>query len=255
MVELLGYLGLGMIPAFLLIDAFRGSRRYAPQRGWRLRGTAVTIAAVWLSVWVATTWAKLIGQYTLLDLSVLGTFWGSLVGIVVYEFVHYWYHRAVHRYDVLWKLAHQLHHSAERIDAFGAYYLHPLDVILFTTWASLVFVPLLGLSAEAAAIGGVFLTFNAMFQHANIRTPDWLGYIIQRPESHCVHHARGIHHYNYSDLPLWDMVFGTFLNPKTVEDTEAGFYDGASERLPEMLVFRDVSVPTETSAKPVSARS
>ncbi|MDX1518291.1 MAG: sterol desaturase family protein [Woeseiaceae bacterium] len=243
MIEVLGYIGLGLIPAFILLDAFRGSRRYAKQRFWRTRATIVTVAAVWLSIQVATGWAWLLGDYSLFDLSRLGTAWGAVVGILVYEFVHYWYHRAIHRFDVLWRLAHQMHHSAERIDAFGAYYLHPVDVFFFTTWGSLVFVPLLGLGAEAAAIGAVFLTFNAMFQHANIRTPHWLGYVIQRPESHCVHHGRGVHHYNYSDLPLWDMLFGTFLNPKHVDDMEAGFYDGASERLAEVLAFRDVSVP------------
>ena len=247
MVEILGYVGLGLIPAFILQDAFRGRRQYSRQRGWRIRGTLVTVAAVWLSIVVATGWANLLGDFTVFNLSGLGAGLGAIVGILVYEFVHYWYHRAIHRFDVLWRFAHQMHHSAERIDSFGAYYLHPVDVFFFTTWGSLVFVPLLGLGAEAAAIGAVFLTFNAMFQHANIKTPHWLGYLIQRPESHCVHHGRGVHHYNYSDLPLWDIVFGTFVNPRSVEGMQAGFYDGASERLPEMLVFRDVSVARDTA--------
>lgn len=243
MVEFLGYLGLAFIPAFILLDAFRGSREYSTPRWWRVRGVIVTVSAVWLSMVVATFWAKLLGDYTLFDLSGLGIVASSIVGILVYEFVHYWYHRAIHRFDVLWRFAHQMHHSAERLDAFGAYYLHPVDVFFFTTWGSLVFVPLLGLGAEAAAIGAAFLTFNAMFQHANIRTPHWLGYIIQRPESHNIHHARGVHHYNYSDLPLWDMLFGTFRNPKTVEGVEAGFYDGASTRILDQLFFQDVSEP------------
>jgi len=242
MIEILGYAGLALIPAFILLDAFRGQRKYPQQRWWRLRGIVVTALAVWLSMVVATFWANLLGDYTMFDLSGLGVVWGAVVGIVAYEFVHYWYHRAIHRYDFLWRFAHQMHHSAERVDAFGAYYLHPVDVFFFTTWGSLVFVPVLGLGAEAATIGAVFLTFNAMFQHANIETPHWLGYLIQRPESHCVHHARGVHHYNYSDLPLWDIVFGTFWNPKSLEHREAGFYDGASTRIPEMLFFQDVSV-------------
>lgn len=245
MIEILGNLGLALIPAFILLDAFRGSRRYSKPRGWRVRGVIVTVAAVWLSITIATSWATLLGDFTLYDLSGLGTALGAVVGVLVYEFVHYWYHRAVHRFDWLWRLAHQMHHSAEAVDAFGAYYLHPVDVFFFTTWASLVFVPVLGLSGEATAIAAVFLTFNAMFQHANIRTPRWLGYIIQRPESHCVHHGRGIHHYNYSDLPLWDMIFGTFVNPHNIDEMDSGFYNGGSTRIPEMLVFQDVSVPKQ----------
>lgn len=248
MVEILGYVGLALIPAFIVLDAFRGHRRYKRQRAWRFRGIVVTAAAVWLSMLIAGGWAAILGDYTLLDLEGLGAVGGAVVGVLVYEFVHYWYHRTVHRVDLLWRLAHQMHHSAERVDAFGAYYLHPVDVFCFTSCASLVFVPLLGLSGEAAAIGAAFLTFNAMFQHANLKTPHWLGYFIQRPESHCVHHGRGIHHYNYSDLPLWDIVFGTFVNPRDVEGLEAGFYDGGSERIPEMLLFRDVSTPKATAA-------
>ncbi|MEM8814261.1 MAG: sterol desaturase family protein [Pseudomonadota bacterium] len=243
MVDILSYAGLALIPAFILLDAFRGHRQYKRQRTWRVRGIVVTAAAVWLSMLVASGWAALLGDYSLLDLSGLGTLWGVLVGLLVYEFVHYWYHRSVHRYDALWRLAHQMHHSAERVDAFGAYYLHPVDVVCFTSAASLVFVPLLGLDAVTAALASALLIFNAMFQHANVRTPHWLGYFIQRPESHCVHHGRGIHHYNYSDLPLWDIVFGTFVNPRDVDGMAAGFYDGASARVPEMLLFRDVSLP------------
>jgi sterol desaturase/sphingolipid hydroxylase (fatty acid hydroxylase superfamily) len=181
-------------------------------------------------------------QWSLADGAALGTWGGAAVGVVLYELAHYWYHRAAHRFDWLWRLGHQVHHSAESLDAFGAYYLHPLDAALFTTWAVLVFFPVLGLTPEAGALASAFLAFNAAFQHANIRTPRWLGYLIQRPESHGVHHGRGIHRYNYADLPLWDMVFGTFRNPGRRETpVSAGFYRGASARLGAMLAWRAVT--------------
>jgi sterol desaturase/sphingolipid hydroxylase (fatty acid hydroxylase superfamily) len=133
-----------------------------------------------------------------------------------------------------------MHHSAESLDVWGAYYLAPADVIGFVTVQTIVFGPLLGLSTGAVVIGNLFLTFNAVFQHANIRTPHWIGYFIQRPESHGVHHERGVHAYNYADLPLVDMLFGTFRNPRTFEG-EVGFYNGASARIGDMLLTRDVS--------------
>ena len=168
---------------------------------------------------------------------------------MVYEFAHYWYHRGVHRFDWTWRAAHQMHHSAEAIDAFSANYLHPIDLFMFTTWGSLIFFPLLGLNLEAGLIAGVWLGFNAMFQHANIRTPRWLGYFIQRPESHVVHHERGRHRYNYANLPLWDMAFGTFRNPESVDQVQAGFYTGASSRISDMLLFKDVSTEQEVYRK------
>lgn len=83
-------------------------------------------------------------------------------------------------------------------------------------------------------------TLMAAFQHTNPRTPRWLGYLLQRPESHSVHHQRGVHRWNYSDLPLWDIVFGTFRNPKGFA-RQAGFHDGASAKILQMLAFRDVA--------------
>jgi len=233
-----------LIPAFLLLDFVVQKRRYSRPRFWRARALAVTVGIFFFTGEIAAFWGELLGDYTLLDLSGLGIAAGTVVGIVVYELFHYWYHRAVHKYGLLWRgIGHQLHHSAESLDAFGAFYLHPVDAAMFTTWSSLVFIPLLGLPVESAIIGALFLTFSAMFQHANIATPHWLGYLIQRPESHHIHHARGVHRYNYADLPVIDMLFGTFRNPRTLKDSDCGFYNGASSRIPEMLIGRDVSEP------------
>jgi sterol desaturase/sphingolipid hydroxylase (fatty acid hydroxylase superfamily) len=243
MFETLETITLLLIPAFLLLDMFVQKRRYEVTRFWRLRGLMVTVAIFLFSGEVAAFWGTLLDGHSLFDLSHIGIIGGALVGIAIYEFFHYWYHRIAHDWNWLWRAGHQMHHSAESVDAFGAYYMHPLDAAIFTTIGSLVFFPLLGLATEAGVIAALFLTFNAMFQHANIDTPHWLGYFIQRPESHCVHHAKGIHRDNYADLPVWDMIFGTFQNPKSAKDLEIGFYKGASNRIPDMLLGRDVTKP------------
>ena len=242
LLELADYYSLLFLAPFLALEIFWRARRYDAPRGWRLRALAVSLAAFGVSMGAGRLWAAVLPQWSLVDSAALGTWGGAAVGIVLYELAHYWYHRAAHRFDWLWRLGHQVHHSAESLDAFGAYYLHPLDAALFTTWAVLVFFPLLGLTPEAGAIASAFLAFNAAFQHANIGTPRWLGYLIQRPESHGVHHGRGIHRYNYADLPLWDIVFGTFRNPGRREiPVAAGFYCGASTRLGAMLAWRAVT--------------
>jgi hypothetical protein len=45
--------------------------------------------------------------------------------------------------------------------------------------------------------------------------------------------------YNYADLPLWDMIFGTFRNPRRWNE-RCGFGDGEM-RLTEMLMGKDVN--------------
>jgi len=243
MYETLGDLTLALIPGFIVLDLFVRARRYATPRFWRLRALAVTIGIFFFAAWIASLWGAAFEGFSLLDGRGLGALGGALAGVLVYQLLHYAYHRAAHEWDWLWRASHQMHHSAESLDAFGAFYQHPLDAAFFTTWSSLVFFPLLGLSVEAGVLGALFLTFNAMFQHANIKTPYWLGFVIQRPESHNIHHGRGVHRYNYADLPIIDMLFGTFRNPRSLSDVSVGFYAGASARIPEMLIGRDVSRP------------
>ena len=232
------------LPVFLLLDFVHRAQPFDPTRHWRARGFVVSAASFALATLIAGWWGTALEGVHLLDLSILGTWAGAAVGVFTYELLHYGYHRAAHRFDWLWRWGHQLHHSAESLDAFGAFYLSPLDNLIFTTLSSLVFFPLLGLPVEAGVVGAAFLTFNAVFQHANLRTPRWLGYLIQRPESHSLHHGRGVHGQNYADLPLIDMLFGTFCNPAE-HRREVGFEHGASARLGDMLLGRNVSLSCE----------
>ena len=146
MYDILGYLTIALIPAFMLLDLVHRHRRFETPRFWRLRALVVTIGIFVITSWVAGLWGELFEGMSLFDLSSLGAIGGAVVGVLVYEFFHYWYHRAAHQWDWLWRAGHQMHHSAESMDAFGAYYLHPLDAALFTTWSVIAFFPVLGLS-------------------------------------------------------------------------------------------------------------
>lgn len=236
-------LTLAILPGFLVADLLLPHRGDRALRAWRLRASAVTALNFGLSLALGHAYALIFAGTPLLDGRALGPWGGAAAGVVVYEFFHYWYHRTAHRFDWLWRLGHQMHHSAESLDPWGAYFLHPLDAAVFLSMSSLVLFPLLGLEPSAAAWATAFLTFCSVFQHARIRTPRWLGWVIQRPESHAVHHERGVHGSNYADLPLWDMIFGTCRNPRSGEGLQQGFYDGASARVVDMLAFRDVSAP------------
>ena len=55
-----------------------------------------------------------------------------------------------------------------------------------------------------------------------------------------MHHAKNLHRHNYSDLPIFDLLFGTFYNPKNYEN-ENGFYPGGSDRIWDMLTFKDIA--------------
>lgn len=233
---------IAMYGGLMIWEAVFPARKLPLVKYWKLKGLAAFAVFFLLSSYLPMFTDPFLSSYQLVDLSGLGTLGGALVGICVYEFGLYLWHRLMHSKDVLWKSFHQMHHSAERLDTYGAFYFSPMDMIGFTLLGSICFALLIGLSPKAITAVLLLTNFFAIFQHANIKTPQWIGYLVQRPESHAYHHARGIHKHNYSDLPVFDILFGTFYNPATFEN-ETGFYDGASGRIGEMLLFKDVTKP------------
>ena len=120
-----------------------------------------------------------------------------------------------------------------------AFYKHPLEILMDSLISSVVIYLLVGLGPAAGAAAMVLSGIGELFYHWNVKTPHWLGFIFQRPESHLVHHQEALHDYNYSDLPLWDMVFGTFRNPREW-DKRCGLGEKNELRLREMLFGIDV---------------
>ena len=235
---------IAMFALLFLWEALFPGKELEKVRFWKIRGLTMFAIYFYLSSYLPLLWDGWLAQYQLFDLTGLGTVSGAVVAILVYELGLYAWHWAMHKSNVLWRMFHQMHHSAERIDMAGAFYFSPLDMIGFTALGSLCLVLVVGLSPQAATVTLLVLTFLGMFQHANINTPRWIGYIIQRPESHSVHHERGVHAYNYSDLPIFDIIFGTFRNPETFADAN-GFYSGGSSRVWDMLLFRNVTGNSE----------
>jgi sterol desaturase/sphingolipid hydroxylase (fatty acid hydroxylase superfamily) len=99
----------------------------------------------------------------------------------------------------------------------------------------------LGIDPLGAAIAGAVGTIITMFSHWNVSTPRWVGYIILRPEQHCLHHERDIHARNYGgDFAIWDMLFGSYENTDAFTG-QVGFGRPAIAALPAMLAFADLN--------------
>lgn len=227
----------------ILWEWLRPTRPLPPVKGWVGRGLIAFISYFLLSSYLPLWWDPYLAQWQWWDLTALATGLQVIIGLLVFETLNYAWHRSLHRYHWLWLGFHQMHHSAERLDSFGAFWLSPLDMAGFTFIGSLALVGVVGIGPEAATITLLIGFFLAVFQHTNINTPRWLGYLIQRPESHAYHHGRDLHKHNYANFPIMDMLFGTFVNPQ--HGRETGFYHGASSRLMDMLLWRDVSEPKQ----------
>ncbi|WP_303319021.1 sterol desaturase family protein [Flavivirga abyssicola] len=207
---------------------------------WKLRGLLFFTVFLLLTTYIPLLWDDFFVKFQLVDLSYLSLTTQIILGIFLFELVQYGWHISMHKSNFLFRVSHQVHHSSERLDVPSTFVFSINDMIGISLIGSISFAVIMGLSPEAITAVILSTTFFGVFQHANINTPRWIGYIIQRPESHTLHHAKGIHKYNYTDLAIIDMLFGTFKNPKTHEH-ETGYYLGASRRLLDMLMFRDVT--------------
>lgn len=222
-----------------IVEQIRPGRNWPRVQNWWWRAIAVNIVQVGSVVLAGHVFDPWIIRHRLWSADVLGVTGGAIVGYLVLTFVYYWWHRWRHEVDFFWRWLHQFHHSPQRIEVITSFYKHPLEIVTNSLISSAILFLVVGVGVEAAA-GATMLTGLAeLFYHWNVRTPYWVGFLFQRPESHCVHHQAGHHTQNFSDLPLWDMMFGTFHNPKEWNGA-CGF--GVNEhRLPAMLFGRDIS--------------
>lgn len=209
-------------------------------RGWWRRAAALNLAQLGVVLLAGVTWERWLGGWSIFSLpSSFGVLGSALTAYFISTFVFYWWHRARHESDFLWRVLHQIHHSAQRIEIVTAFYKHPLEMMLNSMISSALVYTVLGLGVEAAAIYMFLIAAGEFFYHANVKTPRWIGYFVQRPEMHRIHHQYGRHDSNYADIVWWDMLFGTYENPPGAE-CACGFDDAREQRLGEMLAFGDV---------------
>jgi sterol desaturase/sphingolipid hydroxylase (fatty acid hydroxylase superfamily) len=209
-------------------------------RAWWWRIAAINLVQLGIVVLAGLTWDRWLAGAALIRLREhLGLVGQALVAYVVSTFVYYWWHRVRHESKLFWRLCHQLHHSPRRIEVLTSFYKHPVEITINSLLSAVIVYPLLGCDPAAGALYTLLTAFAEYFYHWNVHTPHWLGYLVQRPESHRVHHQYRHHTQNFADLPVWDWLFGTLQNPRTAP-ARCGFDDWREDRFEDLLAFRDL---------------
>ncbi|MDC0663559.1 sterol desaturase family protein [Marinobacter sp. SS21] len=154
--------------------------------------------------------------------------------LLVVDFGTYWIHRAMHEVPALWKI-HAVHHSTEQMDWLASSRLHVLE-ILANRFAGYLPIFILGFAPSAVYAYLVFVSFHAIFIHANVRLRfPVLRWLIATPEFHHWHHSSedAAVDKNYAGfLPVYDVLFGTTYLPTTT----ASRYGTRSNDVPEGIV-------------------
>lgn len=226
--------------AFLIfMEYFFKANNYDKIPYWKTRAIFITVITMSSAQMFSMWWGQVIPDLSVLNVSnYLPDPIAGLIGFMWATLAVYWWHRAMHRYGFLWKTFHQLHHSPHRLELLATFYTHPFNAISVTFFGSIM-VHMIGLNFDAIAWYGVIYSMVSVFNHANINAPRWLGYIVQTPNMHRVHHQYNVHENNYSEFPLWDMLFGTYRNPGG-NPTRCGFSKERELRFFSMLFLKDV---------------
>jgi sterol desaturase/sphingolipid hydroxylase (fatty acid hydroxylase superfamily) len=149
--------------------------------------------------------------------------WASFVlYLVVFDFLHYWIHRAQHQFEPWWSL-HALHHAQRQMSMWSDNRNHLLDDVMTSLIFSVAAV-VLGVAPGQFVALVVLGQLSESFQHANVRMA--FGRFGERlwvsPRFHRLHHSIGMGHETVRDhktvlggcnfgvlLPVWDMWFRT----------------------------------------------
>jgi len=230
----------GIALGFFILERIWPASELPTVRGWWTRVALVNLTQIGVVILAGLTWDQWLNSFSLFPLRDHFSSWTSaLIAYFISTFIYYWWHRFRHESQFFWRLCHQLHHSPRRIELLTSFYKHPVEITLNSILSSAIVYTLLGCTIEAAAYYTLLIAVAEYFYHWNVRTHRWLGFLVQRPESHRLHHAFGHHTQNYADLPIWDMIFSSFHNPKGYV-TKCGFNPEQENRFAEMLAFRDV---------------
>lgn len=237
----------------ILIERRLPAEELPQVRAWLPRMMTLNLAQALIVLAAGVSWDLWFQKASIFTLSNHMPVW--LQGFLAYfisTFIFYWWHRYRHESMFFWNLCHQIHHSASRIEVLTSFYKHPVEIIINSIISSALVYGILGCSIPAGAVYTILIAVAEYFYHHNLKTPHAVGYLIQRPESHRIHHKRGYHTKNFADLPIWDMMFGTFSNPKD-KVHNCGFKPELEDRFEDMLLFQNVTTEENCKGKePIS---
>jgi sterol desaturase/sphingolipid hydroxylase (fatty acid hydroxylase superfamily) len=224
---------------FLVLERARPGRELPHARGFYARALLLNFVQLGLTLGTRKLWLFVFGGASLFHAGRLGSPWvEGLLAWFVSTFVYYWWHRLRHA-NGFWRVFHQVHHSPARIEVLTSFYKHPVEMLADIVISGVLAYGLLGISLEGAFWFNFFAATAEYFYHANFRSPRWLRHFVQTPEMHSVHHQLDVHTFNFSDLPLWDRLFGTYRAAAAFAPS-CGFPRSNERKLGRMLAFHDV---------------
>ena len=163
-----------------------------------------------------------------------------IVALVIVDFSLYWLHRAQHRSETLWR-THVFHHSVDQLWWFTGFRTSALHSLLYNVPQTIVPMFLLQLSPLEAGAAFAIGVLVQLWEHTNVDVDlGPLRFVVISPQYHRIHHAAALQdNVNFAPiLSLWDLLFGTFVDPRKMpRDFPLGLREPMKRaQLPRMMV-------------------
>jgi sterol desaturase/sphingolipid hydroxylase (fatty acid hydroxylase superfamily) len=232
-------IALGMAAYVAVVLLALAIERIAPVEQHAARGVRFNFFITGLNAVLHTVFGPLFAILTVAAVNAAGggwivlsdSGWGLVAGLAAYTFLadglEYWFHRAQHRWPLLWAM-HSLHHSDPELNAAstGRHFWADHVVKLLTIYL------LIGIVFKAnPTILGLYavISFYNVFAHMNLRVGfGRMAFLLNSPQYHRVHHSASPAHYNRNFaalFPVFDVMFGTYRRPDPGEFPATGLAD------------------------------
>jgi sterol desaturase/sphingolipid hydroxylase (fatty acid hydroxylase superfamily) len=170
-----------------------------------------------------------LSKFALIDISTLPGWAQLLIFFVATDFIQWFTHVMLHRFDWLWQF-HKVHHSLEEMGFAAHLRYHWMENVFYTPMKYIAVMLIGGFTPEQAYIVFYIAIAIGHLNHANIHlTYGPLKYILNNPVMHLWHHAYHLpegkqHGINFGiSLSIWDYMFRTNAIPKDDGEIELGF--------------------------------
>lgn len=177
-----------------------------------------------------------LNSLAVVDISQMNPWLQLLVFFVVTDFIQWFTHVLLHRFDFLWTF-HKVHHSVEEMGFAAHLRYHWMENVFYAPMKYIAVMLIGGFTPEQAYIVFYFAIAIGHLNHANVHlTYGPFKYIFNNPVMHLWHHAYNLPEghrkgMNFGiSLSIWDYLFKTNAIPKDDAYVKLGF--PGSERFP-----------------------
>lgn len=170
-----------------------------------------------------------LSRLALIDMSQYAGWIQLLVFFLVTDFIQWFTHVLLHRFEWLWRF-HKVHHSVEQMGFAAHLRYHWMENVFYTPMKYIAVLLIGGFSPEYAFAVYYIAIAIGHLNHANLNLSYGpLKYVLNNPKMHIWHHAHDLpeshpHGMNFGiSLSVWDYIFRTNYIPSSGRDIELGF--------------------------------